>query len=82
MTEWNTPLQFFMGANTPQGFYGFLDDLYDPDDGWRAFLIKSGPGTGKSSLMRRVLEHAVAQGEEPEAILCSSDPDSLDGVIV
>ena len=75
-----TPIRFFMGANTPGGFVGYLDDLYDPADGWRAYLIKSGPGTGKSSLMRRVLEQMANRGLEAEAIFCSSDPDSLDGV--
>ena len=74
------PVRFFMGANTPGGFVGYLDDLYDPDEGWRAYLIKSGPGTGKSSLMRRLLRDMTALGLEAEAILCSSDPDSLDGV--
>ncbi|HIW73466.1 MAG TPA: hypothetical protein H9684_04015 [Firmicutes bacterium] len=78
--EMQTPIRFFMGANTPGGFVGYLDDLYDPAQGWRAYLIKSGPGTGKSSLMRRVLNEMTAQGLEAEAILCSSDPNSLDGV--
>ena len=45
MAETKTPIRFFMGANTPGGFVGYLDDLYDPADGWRAYLIKSGPGT-------------------------------------
>lgn len=80
MSDANTPIRFFMGANTPGGFVGYLDDLYDPADGWRAYLIKSGPGTGKASLMRRVLNRMTEYGLESEAILCSSDPDSLDGV--
>lgn len=76
------PVRFFMGANTPGGFSGYLDDLYDVNDGWRAFLIKSGPGTGKASLMRSVLRRMTERGVEATAILCSSDPDSLDGVIL
>lgn len=81
MAETKTPIRFFMGANTPGGFVGYLDDLYDPADGWRAYLIKSGPGTGKASLMRRVLERMTDRGLEAEAILCSSDPSSLDGIL-
>ncbi len=81
MLETQTPVRFFMGANSPEGFFAYLDDYYDCNDGWRAFLIKSGPGTGKASLMRRVMEDMMAHGQEAEALICSSDPDSLDGVI-
>ena len=82
MYEQKTPIRFFLGANTPGGFLGYLDDLYDCADGWQAYLIKSGPGTGKATLMRRVLEHMTQRGFDTEIILCSSDPNSLDAVIV
>ncbi len=76
------PIRFFFGANTPSGFVGFhKTDLYDPRDGWAAFLIKSGAGTGKATFMRRVLRELNAKGLEAEAIYCSSDPDSLDAVV-
>lgn len=71
---------FFMGANTPGGFVGDPAALYDGADGWQAFLIKSGPGTGKSSLMRRVAQRMSEAGHTVEVLICSSDPDSLDGV--
>ena len=82
MFDIHTPVSFFLGANTPSGFLGYLDDLYDGKDGWRAYLIKSGPGTGKSSLMRAVLNRMTELGEDAEAIFCSSDPHSLDGVVL
>lgn len=82
MLELNTPVRFYLGANTPTGFVGYLDDLYDCNDGWRAYIIKSGPGTGKNTLMRTVLQQMTEWGEPAEAILCSSDPHSLDGVIL
>ena len=81
MAAFHAPIRFFLGANTPQGFVGFADELYDPADGWQAYLIKSGPGTGKSSLMRRIYERLTALSLDAEAICCSSDPASLDGVI-
>ena len=81
MFEYHTPVRFYLGANTPVGFVGYLDDLYDAADGWQAYIIKSGPGTGKASLMRTVLNTMAELGEEPEAIYCSSDPRSLDGVL-
>lgn len=77
-----TSVGFFLGANTPQGFCGYHHELYDGRDGWRAYLIKSGPGTGKSSLMKRILADLASQGVETEALFCSSDPHSLDGVVV
>ena len=81
MLELQTPIRFFLGANTPVGFVGYLDDLYDPADGWQAYIIKSGAGTGKSSLMRFILQKMTELGFDAEAICCSSDPHSLDGVI-
>lgn len=81
MAVFQAPVRFFLGANTPQGFVGFIDELYDPDADWQAYLIKSGPGTGKSSLMRRVYEELTARSMDAEAICCSSDPASLDGVV-
>lgn len=80
MTTIPTERIFFMGANTPGGFVGDPAALYDGDAGWRAFLIKSGPGTGKSSLMRRVAQRMIEAGHTTEVLICSSDPDSLDGV--
>jgi len=81
MVEQTSPIEFFLGANTPDGFVGFHRELYDAHDGWRVFLIKSGPGTGKSTLMRKVESSLLERGIETERILCSSDPDSLDGVV-
>lgn len=81
MAMFQAPVRFFLGANTPQGFVGYAHELYDAEDGWQAYLIKSGPGTGKSSLMRRLYEQMTALGIEAEVICCSSDPSSLDGLV-
>ena len=74
------PIKYFLGANTAVGFVGYAEETYDADDGWRMYLIKSGPGTGKSSLMRKLYERMMALGVEGEVFSCSSDPSSLDGV--
>ncbi len=78
----NEGATFFLGANTPQGFYSLFNELYDPRAGWRLYIIKGGPGTGKSSLMKRVAAEADRRGLYCERIRCSSDPRSLDGVII
>jgi len=46
------------------------------------YIIKGGPGTGKSTLMRTVCRIAEESGIFAEHIHCSSDPDSLDAVIL
>lgn len=71
----------FLGANTPEGFVSLFDELYDPSGDWRAYVIKGGPGTGKSGLMRSVAEQLEQAGYQAQRVLCSSDPASLDGVI-
>lgn len=76
------PLHFFLGTNTPQGFVSRFDQLADPLDGWREFVIKGGPGTGKSTLMKRIAAEAGTRCKRVELIHCSSDVDSLDGVIL
>lgn len=73
-------VNYFLGANTSAGFVGYAEETYDADDGWRMYLIKSGPGTGKSSLMRKLYRRMSALGVEGEVFSCSSDPTSLDGV--
>ena len=43
-------IDFFLGATTPSGFKGYFEPLrHEP--GMQMYLIKSGPGCGKSTLM-------------------------------
>lgn len=72
---------YFLGANTPKGFVSFFSELYNPSENRRVFILKGGPGTGKSGVMRKVAAAVEEAGYEAEYIICSSDPDSLDGVI-
>jgi len=73
--------KYFLAANSTNGFVSHFDDCYDQFDGWRAYIIKGGPGTGKSSFMRRVAFIAESEGLKSVLCPCSSDPDSLDAVI-
>lgn len=72
---------FFLGANTPSGFYSLYDELLPPDEAQRIFLLKGGAGCGKSTLMRQVAAALSEAGETTEYIRCSGDPDSLDAVL-
>lgn len=73
---------YFLGANAPGGFRSMFRQSYSTSDGWRVFIIKGGPGTGKSTLMRFIAQQAADAGHFVERIHCSSDPDSLDAVIL
>ena len=74
-------LDFLLGATAPAGFAGYFDQVLCPRAGWHSLLIKAGPGCGKSTMMRKIAGHLAAQDETVELIHCSSDPDSLDGVV-
>ncbi|MCI8443304.1 MAG: hypothetical protein HFG27_12375 [Provencibacterium sp.] len=82
MTDGVRLLRFFLGANTPQGFVSRFDQLEREKDGWETHIIKGGPGSGKSTLMKRIARAAEGPGETVEEIYCSSDCGSLDGVII
>ncbi len=73
--------RYFLGANSPTGFVSRFDYLYQPEQDWFAYILKGGPGTGKSTLMKHIAKYAIDQNVETELIYCSSDPYSLDAVI-
>lgn len=70
---------FFLGANTPNGFYSLYDEYTGHVEDF-FYYIKAGPGCGKSSFMKRVERVLEREGVYAERIYCSADPDSLDGV--
>lgn len=72
---------YFLTANSADGFINGFKSAYDLKEGWRVFLIKGGPGTGKSTFMRKMAEVLFDDGEEVHLIPCSSDPNSLDAVV-
>ena len=55
-------IQYFLGGNTPAGFYSLYHQLSDPTRTRALYIVKGGPGSGKSTLMRRVERHAQAAG--------------------
>ncbi len=71
----------FLGANSANGFVSYFRDSYDADTGFKAYIIKGGPGTGKSSMMKQLAALFADRGEKVEICPCSSDPESLDAVI-
>ena len=72
---------FFLAANSGRGFYSLYDG-FPERRGVFLSIIKGGPGTGKSGFMRRISAAAKQSGLDTEEIICSGDPDSVDGVYV
>lgn len=66
----------FAGSNSGLGFHSFFDQIIG-EEARLLFLLKGGPGTGKSRFMKEV---AQAVGDEQELFFCSSDSHSLDAV--
>lgn len=77
-----TAQSYFAAANTDRGFVSFFDGIFFSDNVRRRYIIKGGPGTGKSSLMRRLALCAERAGKNVEYYLCSSDTDSIDGILI
>jgi hypothetical protein len=72
----------FPGSNTPLGFYSFFPFILPQNEASHIYVIKGGPGTGKSSFMKRIGNALVDKGIDVEFHHCSSDPNSLDCVLI
>ncbi len=73
---------YFLGSSAGNGFFSLFNRLIPKIEGQYTYLIKGGPGTGKSSFMRKTADELEEKNIECEKIYCSSDPDSLDGIII
>ena len=74
--------EYYAAANGFSGFRSYFSELFSPEKFKGIFILKGGPGTGKSSFMRKILHSFLEKGFACDAIYCSSDPRSLDGVII
>ncbi len=78
----NQDFKFFASANSYDGFKSYFDLCFNPNEYDRIFILKGGPGTGKSSFMKKIAELTKDGGATCEWIICSSDINSVDGVIL
>lgn len=74
--------KYFLGANSCEKFVSHFSDCYLPEQNFNVYVIKGGPGTGKSSLLKRIGSRALDKGLQVDLCPCSSDPDSLDGLVL
>ena len=68
--------KYFMGASTG---CGFKTEFYNEHKDYYGYFIKGGPGTGKSTMMKRIAEDFSK--ENISVYSCSSDPDSVDAIV-
>lgn len=68
--------KYFASANGTEGFVNYFPRVFGGCR--RLYVVLGGPGTGKSRFLREV----ASRGREVEAYYCSSDADSLDGVLI
>lgn len=73
-------VEFFAGVNTEKGFMGFPEEYFSPLK--KLYIIKGTAGSGKSTLMKRLAGTLEKKGYEVQLIRCSSDLNSLDGIIL
>ena len=72
---------YFASSNGYGGFRCNFDKVFNPLVFEKIFILKGGPGTGKSTLMKRISSYF--EEELPvDKIYCSSDKNSLDGIII
>lgn len=72
----------FGAANSFTGFKNDFGKIFNPELFDKIFILKGGPGTGKSTLMKSVAKYGKDKSLTVKYIYCSSDPNSLDGVIL
>lgn len=72
--------KYFTCANSSKGFVNYFSSSLEGME--KIYILKGGPGTGKSTLMKKIGNYFLDKGEDVEYIYCSSDASSLDGVII
>ena len=72
--------RYFAAANTSEGFVSYYNEVFGKLE--RLYVIKGGPGTGKSRLMNDIGAAVEINGRDVEYFYCSFDYESLDGIII
>lgn len=80
MVQKDGSIGYFLGANSGGGFHSLYEGWMGECAAGACYILKGGPGCGKSTLMKEIGETLEAAGWAAEYIWCSGDPDSLDGV--
>ena len=72
--------KYFFGGVTPEGFSTELTKVAGSKE-YYTYILKGGPGTGKSRMMKKIAGR-FEKDEKVTCFYCSSNPDSLDAVLM
>jgi len=72
--------RLFASGITPEGPRNYLETLVGHLS--KRFILQGEPGTGRSTLVRRIAERAEIKGFDIEVFHCSLDPKRLDHLII
>ncbi|MEG1662065.1 MAG: hypothetical protein RR332_06050, partial [Clostridiales bacterium] len=70
----------FPGSNTPLGFQSFYRQGLKGLE--NVFILKGSPGSGKSTLIRKIGIAMLERGYDIEFWQCTADNESLDGIVI
>ena len=73
---------YFVGANSGNGFISEYDTILSEAHFERVYIIKGGPGVGKSTAIGKCAESARQIGAHVTEYRCSSDASSLDMAVM
>ena len=76
------PVSFFFGVNNKDKYCSLFGEMYNPYEKGLHYVLKGGPGTGKSTLMKKIADKSENAGYYTERGYCGADPASLDIVYV
>lgn len=68
----------YLGAATPTGSKDFVPNI---TEGVKRYFLKGRPGTGKSTMLKKIAKEVSDLGYDVEFYSCAFDPDSKDMVI-
>lgn len=72
----------YPGNNTPEGFFSYYQYILSQKEADKIICIKGGPGVGKSTFMKKIGESMLQEGHDVDFMHCSSDNNSLDGIVL
>lgn len=72
--------KLFISAITPEGFQNYLPGLLEGQS--RIIIVAGGVGTGKATLLNKVMTMALEKGLNCEGYYCAFDPYKLEHLII
>ncbi len=70
----------FFGSATSEGYVHYIENITENIK--KRYIIKGRPGTGKSTMMKKIGKHAEKLGLSVEYYPCGFDPNSIDMVLI